>query len=195
MGTRLTTLPPTEQRGTQYQAQRREEPGGRGRGSSGRRAGLAQGQLQAPLPLGARQKSGPSLSCEGFGLKEREVLSPHSTHIHTHNPTHSQHTCPHIPIHITHTPNTHTHTHTMRKHLALHTQTLHTRHTQLTDSHIHTTHIPTIYTDTHTSDKLYVSHSTHKYTTLYTAHTQTHTYKYTDMHINTHVHTTHTTHI
>ena len=195
MGTRLTTLPPTEQRGTQYQAQRREEPGGRGRGSSGRRAGSARGQLQARLPLGAdcpsqrRQAEICPLSQLRRIWAEGE-RSPFST-LHTHTYSQPYPLTAHIPTH-THLHHTHTtNTHTPRANISHSTHKPYTRliH-KLTDSHIPTTH-----TDTHTSDKLYVSHSTHKHTTLHTAHTQTHRLTNTQTCTQIHTFTPHTLHI
>ena len=198
MGTRLTTLPPTEQCCTQYQAQRREEPGGRGRGSSR----LLCPWAQTVPPKGTRQKSVPSLSCEGFGLKETEVLSPHSTHIHTHNPTHSQHTYPHIPTHThtypftSHTYQIHIHTHTEGKHLTLHTQTLHTPHTQTHRLiHPHYTHPHYTYRHTYLRQTVCLTLHTQTHNPSHSSHTNSLTCKYTDMHTNTHIHTTHITHI
>ena len=89
-----------------------------------------------------------------------------------------------------------TNTHTPRANISHSTHKPYTRliH-KLTDSYIPTTHIPTTHTDTHTSDKLYVSHSTHKHTTLHTAHTQTHWLANTQTCTQIHTFTPHTLHI
>ena len=162
-----------------------------GRGRPGGSSRLVCPWVQTVPPKGARQKSVPSLSCEGFGLKEREVLSPHSTHIRTHNPTHSQHTYPHVPIYITHIPNTYTHTHTEGKHLTLRTQTLHTPHTQ---TH-RLTHPHYTYRHTYLRQTVCLTFHTQTHNPTHSSHTNSQTYKYTDMHTNTHIHTTHYTYI
>ena len=149
-----------------------------GRGRPGGSSRLVCPWVQTVPPKGARQKSVPSLSCEGFGLKEREVLSPHSTHIRTHNPTHSQHTYPHIPIYITHIPNTHTHTHRG--------QTSHTPHTNPTHASYTNsqTHTSPLHIQTHIPQTNCMSHTPHTNTQLYTQLT----HKLTDLQIHRHAH-------
>ena len=186
MGTRLTTLPPTEQRGTQYQAQRREEPGGRGRGSSGRRAGSARGQLQARLPLGADCPS-QRRQAEIFPLSQLRRIwaegerSPFST-LHTHTYSQPYPLTAHIPtrthLHHTHTEYIHTHTHRG--------QTSHTPHTNPTHASYTNsqTHTSPLHIQTHIPQTNCMSHIPHTNTQPYTQLT----HKLTDLQIHRHAH-------